>query len=161
MAKRQRGRPGAGAGHGRCGGRSSTPARAPSARGGSCSGPSRGASPSSAPPKQQPAVRDPQAGGRGTAAFQRLFGPDPELQTGSICSTALQLHPFYYSCGAALPFPTQVPSRALQPSGAASWEADGRLCEAASYLLRNCLCGILTIWKEYENETFSEMELLS
>lgn len=56
---------------------------------------------------------------------------------------------------------TQVLSWTLQPSGAASWEADGRLREEASYLLRNCLCGILTIWKEYGNETFSEMELLS
>lgn len=61
----------------------------------------------------------------------------------------------------ALPFTTQVLSRMLQPSGAATWEAGSGLHEEASYLLRNCLCGILTIWKEYGNETFSEMELLS
>lgn len=61
----------------------------------------------------------------------------------------------------ALSFTTQVPSQMLQPSGAASWEAGSGLHEKASYLLRNCLCGILTIWKEYGNETFSKMELLS
>lgn len=70
-------------------------------------------------------------------------------------------HCFYYSCGSVLPFTTQVPSRTPQPSGAAGWEADSGLCEEASYLLKNCLCGILTIWKEYGNETFTEMELLS
>lgn len=56
---------------------------------------------------------------------------------------------------------TQAAAWTLQPSAAASGEADSGLHEEASYLLRNCLCGILTIWKEYGNETFSEMELLS
>lgn len=67
----------------------------------------------------------------------------------------------YYSFDSALPSTAQVPSGMLQPSGAATWESGSGLHEGASYLLRNCLCGILTIWKEYGNETFSGMELLS
>lgn len=119
-------------------------------------GTGRRASPSSVPPRGQPRAR-----GRGAAAFRRFFSPEPGLQTESVGSTVPQPRRFYYSCDSAPPFMTQVLSWTLQPSGAASWEADGRLREEASYLLRNCLCGILTIWKEYGNETFSEMELLS
>lgn len=78
-----------------------------------------------------------------------------------ICWTKPQPPRVHYSCDSALPFTTQVLSRMLQPSGAATWEAGSGLHEEASYLLRNCLCGILTIWKEYGNETFSEIELLS
>lgn len=78
-----------------------------------------------------------------------------------ICWTEAQSPLVYYSCNSALSLTAQVPSRMLQPSGAATWEAGSGLHEEASYLLRNCLCGILTIWKEYGNETFSEMELLS
>lgn len=77
------------------------------------------------------------------------------------CLTTPQPPHFYYSCNLTLLFMTQAAAWTLQPSAAASGEADSGLHEEASYLLRNCLCGILTIWKEYGNETFSEMELLS
>lgn len=121
----------------------------------------RAPSPSRVPPPQPARLGRTRLRGGGIAPSQQFFSPNPELRAGRFCSAAPRPRRFYYSCDSALPFTTQVPSRALQPSGAASWEADGRLRQEASYLLRNCLCGILTIWKEYGNETFSEIELLS
>lgn len=98
--------------------------------------------------------------GRGRCDFPAVLHPRSGLQTQNLldkataspCLLFMRLGTFPHKPGA---------SRMLQPSGAATWEAGSGLHEEASYLLRNCLCGILTIWKEYGNETFSEMELLS